>query len=174
MIDNMTKPLKNMLAGNKGLASSLKETRRELAEMGKTQKSVGEFRQMRTGLAATASQLNAARGRVTELAGSLRAFGPPSRQMIADFDKAKQSASRLSTEHEKQSARVKVLRDQLAGAGISTRSLSRDERDLRANMASASRNHRGPNGCDTPHANAAASLSIPSAMHFQNACFVSH
>ncbi|SDR19970.1 hypothetical protein SAMN05443026_3243 [Burkholderia orbicola] len=136
MIDNMTKPLKNMLAGNKGLASSLKETRRELAEMGKTQKTVGEFRQMRTGLAATASQLNAARGRVTELAGSLRAFGPPSRQMIADFDKAKQSAARLSAEHEKQSARVKTLREQLSGAGINTRNLSQHERDLRASMAS--------------------------------------
>ena len=136
MIDNMTKPLKNMLAGNKGLASSLKETRRELAEMGKTQKTVGEFRQMRTGLGATASRLNAARGRVTELAGSLRAFGPPSRQMIADFDKAKQSAARLSAEHEKQSARVKTLREQLSGAGINTRNLSQHERDLRASMAS--------------------------------------
>ncbi|PQP12612.1 hypothetical protein C5615_30170 [Burkholderia cepacia] len=136
MIDNMTKPLKNMLAGNKGLASSLKEARRELAEMGKTQKTVGEFRQMRTGLAATESKLKSARGRVTELAGSLRAFGPPSRQMIADFEKAKQSAARLSAEHEKQSARVKTLREQLSGAGINTRNLSQHERDLRASMAS--------------------------------------
>ncbi|HDR9048595.1 TPA: hypothetical protein QDA94_002820 [Burkholderia vietnamiensis] len=136
MIDNMTKPLKNLLAGNKGLAASLKETRRELAEMGKTQKSIGEFREMRSGLAATASQLNAARARVTELAGSLRASGPPSRQMIADFEKAKQAASRLAAEHEKQSVRVRTLRDQLAGAGVSTRNLAQHERELRANITS--------------------------------------
>src|SRR5689334_20034529 len=96
MIDNMTKPLKALLAGNKGLATSVKEARRELAEMGKTQKSVAEFRQMRSGLAATASKLDAARGRVAALAGSLRAMGPPSREMIAEFEKAKQRASRLS------------------------------------------------------------------------------
>lgn len=134
MIDNMTKPLKNILAGNKGLAGSLKEVRRELAGMGKTQKSIGEFRQLRGGLAATASQLKAARERAGALAASLRALGPPSRQMIADFERAKQVASRLSTAHETQSNRVRTLRDQLANAGISTRNLAQHERDLRSNI----------------------------------------
>ncbi|KVU44751.1 hypothetical protein WK66_17065 [Burkholderia ubonensis] len=136
MIDNMTKPLKALLAGNKGLAASVKEARRELAEMGKTQKSIAEFRQMRSGLAATASKLDAARGSVAALAGSLRAFGPPSREMIAEFEKAKQKASRLSAEHEKQASRVRALREQLAGAGVNTRNLSQHERDLRANIRS--------------------------------------
>ncbi|KVO49970.1 hypothetical protein [Burkholderia stagnalis] len=136
MIDNMTKPLKALLAGNKGLATSVKEARRELAEMGKTQKSIAEFRQMRSGLAATASKLDAARGRVAALAGSLRAFGPPSREMIAAFEKAKQKAASLSAEHEKQASRVRALREQLAGAGVNTRNLSQHERDLRASIRS--------------------------------------
>ncbi|KVC58898.1 hypothetical protein WT10_10305 [Burkholderia stagnalis] len=136
MIDNMTKPLKALLAGNKGLATSVKEARRELAEMGKTQKSIAEFRQMRSGLAATASKLDAARGRVAALAGSLRAFGPPSREMIDAFEKAKQKAASLSAEHEKQASRVRALREQLAGAGVNTRNLSQHERDLRANIRS--------------------------------------
>ncbi|KVT77951.1 hypothetical protein WK58_09875 [Burkholderia ubonensis] len=136
MIDNMTKPLKALLAGNKGLATSVKEARRELAEMGKTQKSIAEFRQMRSGLAATASKLDAARGRAAALAGSLRAFGPPSREMIAEFEKARQKASRLSAEHEKQASRVRALREQLAGAGVNTRNLSQHERDLRASIRS--------------------------------------
>ncbi|WP_027794577.1 phage tail tape measure protein [Paraburkholderia acidipaludis] len=134
-IDNLTKPLKNILAGNKGLAGSLKETRRELAEMGKTQKTVGEFREVRKGLAATATQLNAARGRVGELAASMRSTSNPSRQMAAGFEKAKQAAARLTTEHERQSTRVRELRDQLAAAGVNTRNLSQHERDLRGNIA---------------------------------------
>ena len=135
MVDNMTKPLKNLLASNKGLATSLKETRRELADMVKAQKGVASFREMRSGLAATATQLNTAQTRVKELAGALRASGPPSRQMIADFEKAKVTVQQLTTEHGKQAARVGELRERLASAGISTRNLSQHERDLRTNIA---------------------------------------
>ncbi|HDR9156157.1 TPA: hypothetical protein QDB05_002641 [Burkholderia vietnamiensis] len=136
MIDNMTKPLKNMLAGNKGLASSLKETRRELAEMGKTQKAIGSFRELHGGLASTTTQLDTARARVKELAGSLRAFGPPSQQMIAELGKARQAASKLRAEQKQQSNELQELRTRLAGAGIDTRNLSQHERQLRASMAS--------------------------------------
>ncbi|CAJ7079132.1 phage-encoded membrane protein [Burkholderia pseudomallei] len=135
MIDNFTKPLKNVLNSNKGLAQSLKRTRGELAELGKQQKAVASFREMRTGLVGTASKLDGARARVKRLADSLRAFGPPSRDMIDKFEKAKQSAARLSVEHEKQSARVRELRAQLASTGINTRQLAEHERTLRSNIA---------------------------------------
>ncbi|AHI66587.1 phage tail tape measure protein [Burkholderia thailandensis] len=135
MIDNFTKPLKNVLNSNKGLAQSLKQTRGELAELGKQQKAVASFREMRSGLVGTAAKLDRAQARVKRLADSLRAFGPPSRDMIDKFEKAKQSAARLSIEHEKQSARVRELRAQLAGTGINTRTLAEHERTLRSNIA---------------------------------------
>ncbi|RAS17398.1 phage tail tape measure protein [Paraburkholderia bryophila] len=135
MIDGITKPLKTMLAGNKGLASSLKETRRELADMGKAQKDVGKFRELHSGLTDTSTKLNAARGRVRELAGSLRAFGPPSQQMTAELGKARQAASQLSAEQKKQTAGLQEMRQRLAGAGIDTRNLSQHERELRTNIA---------------------------------------
>ncbi|WP_035557115.1 hypothetical protein [Burkholderia sp. 9120] len=135
MIDGITKPLKTMLAGNKGLASSLKETRRELADMGKTQKDVGKFREMHAGLTNTSTKLNAARGRVKELAGSLRAFGPPSQQMTGELAKARQAASQLGAEQKKQTAGLQEMRERLAGAGIDTRNLSQHERELRTNIA---------------------------------------
>lgn len=135
MIDNFTKPLKNVLNSNKGLAQALKQTRGELAELGKQQKAVASFREMRSGLAGTAAKLDRARARVKRLADSLRAVGPPSRDMIDKFEKAKQSAARLSVEHEKQSARVRELRAQLAGTGINTRTLAEHERTLRSNIA---------------------------------------
>jgi len=135
MIDNITKPLKNILAGNKGLAGSLKETRRELAEMGKTQKAISSFRELHTGLSNTSTQLGAARDHVKQLSQSLRAFGPPSQQMIADLAKAKQAASQLRTEHKQQTAALNELRNNLSTAGVNTRNLAQHERELRTNMA---------------------------------------
>ncbi|CAE6783533.1 hypothetical protein R69746_04400 [Paraburkholderia aspalathi] len=135
MIDGITKPLKTMLAGNRGLASSLKDTRRELAELGKTQKNVATFREMHAGLSATDSKLAAARKRVKEMADSLRAFGPPSQQMTADLAKARQAASQLNAEQKKQTAGLQEMRERLAGAGIDTRNLSQHERELRTNIA---------------------------------------
>ncbi|VWB86193.1 hypothetical protein [Burkholderia lata] len=136
MVDNMTKPLQMMLTGNKGLAAALKDTRRELAELGTTQKRIGEFREMRKGLANTASDLSAARARVDTLAQSLRATRSPSQQMISDFNKAQRAAENLASAHHYQAGRVQAMRTQLAGAGIDTHNLSRDERKLRADMAS--------------------------------------
>ncbi|WP_310631565.1 hypothetical protein [Paraburkholderia sp.] len=134
MVDKMTKPLKTILAGNKGLAGSLKETRRELAEMGKTQKAIGEFRQMRSGLEATNTRLGDATARVKALSGSMRAFGPPSQQMTAELAKARQGASLLRAEQKQQTNGLQELRTRLGGAGIDTRNLSQHERDLRTNM----------------------------------------
>lgn len=134
MVDKMTKPLKTILAGNKGLAGSLKETRRELAEMGKTQKAIGEFRQMRSGLEATNTRLGDATARVKALSGSLRAFGPPSQQMTAELAKARQAAALLRAEQKQQTNGLQELRTRLSGAGIDTRNLSQHERDLRGNM----------------------------------------
>ncbi|VWD22538.1 membrane protein [Burkholderia lata] len=136
MVDNMTKPLQMMLTGNKGLADSLRATRRELDDMAKTQKRIGEFREMRKGLANTASDLSAARARVDTLAQSLRATRSPSQQMISNFNKAQRAAENLASAHHYQAGRVQAMRTQLAGAGIDTRNLSRDERNLRATMAS--------------------------------------
>ena len=120
MVDGATKPLRNILNGNKSLAKSLKASRDELGKLQKTQKDVAAFRELRTGLAGTARELSTAQTRVKELAGGLRAFGPPSRQMIAEFEKAKRSVTQLTRSHEQQAAKVDELRTRLAGAGIST------------------------------------------------------
>ncbi|KWC25361.1 hypothetical protein WL50_10590 [Burkholderia ubonensis] len=135
MIDNWTKPLRNVLNSNKGLAQSLKQTRGELAELGKQQKAVASFREMRSGLAETTTKLTAAQANVKALAGSLRAFGPPSQKMIADLARARQAASQLRAEQKKQTESVEEMRRRLAQAGVDTRNLAQHERTLRSNIA---------------------------------------
>jgi hypothetical protein len=136
MIDNWTKPLRNVLNSNKGLAQSLKQTRSELATLGKQQKAVASFREMRAGLADTTKKLGAAQSNVKALAGSLHAFGPPTRQMVADLARARQAASQLRAEQKRQAAAVDEMRAKLSQAGIETRNLAQHERTLRANIAS--------------------------------------
>jgi TP901 family phage tail tape measure protein len=142
MVDNITKPLKNMLAGNKGLANSLKQTRRELTELSKKQKDISDFREMRLGLASTASQVRTAQGRVRELAAEMRAAGTPARSMVRQFESAKRAAAGLALEHEKQAARLHRLREQLSAAGISTRHLVAHQRNLSAQARATSRTLR--------------------------------
>ncbi|RQR78678.1 phage tail tape measure protein [Burkholderia sp. Bp9015] len=136
MIDNITKPMKTMLAGSKGLASALKDTRRELAEMQKAQKDVASFRQMRTGLDATGKKLAEARTRVKELAAAVRSTDQPTEKMVADLNAAREASRKLSQQHKQQTAAVNELRTRLQTAGVDTQNLSRHERDLRTSITS--------------------------------------
>ncbi|SPU95821.1 hypothetical protein [Burkholderia cenocepacia] len=135
MIDNMTKPLQMMLTGNKGLADSLRATRRELDDMAKTQKRIGEFRDLRSGVAKTATELKSAKLRAGELRVALRASGPPSRQMVEDLAKLERTATDLTAAQGRQVARIRELRTQLVGAGIDTRRLDLHEFALATNSA---------------------------------------
>ncbi|RQS11277.1 hypothetical protein DIE07_10985 [Burkholderia sp. Bp9002] len=137
MVDNMTKPLQMILTGNKGLADSLKASRRELDEMAKTQQRVGEFREMRRGLADTALQLEAVRAQVDALGQSLNASGPPSRQMIQDFEEAKDASSGLADTFGEQADQLRELRSQLADASAETNNLAKHQRELRASTESS-------------------------------------
>ncbi|WP_431821006.1 hypothetical protein [Burkholderia sp. F1] len=130
MVDNMTKPLQMMLTGNKGLADSLKAARRELDDMAKTQQRVGEFREMRRGLADTALALKAARAHVDALGQALNASGPPSHRMIQDFENAQSAASRLAVTFGRQADQLRKLRGQLAVATADTGKLTQHEREL--------------------------------------------
>jgi TP901 family phage tail tape measure protein len=135
MIDNWTKPLRGVLNSNKGLAQSLKKTRGELVELGRQQKAVATFREMHGGLAKTTSKLADAQATVKALASSLRTLGPPSRQMTAQFARARDAASRLRAEQKRQTAALDDMRKQLAGAGINTANLAQHERTLRSRVA---------------------------------------
>lgn len=133
-VDKATRPLKNMLAGNKDLAKSLQETRSQLKELGKTQKDVATFREMRAGMSATSTSLAAAEAKVKALATSMKASGAPTKAMVRDFEKAKLAASQLKDTQQRQAVQLNELRTRLSGAGVETRNLVQHERNLRASI----------------------------------------
>jgi TP901 family phage tail tape measure protein len=135
MVDGATRPIRNILNGNKGLAKSLKESRDELGKLQKTQKDVAAFRDMRTGLAGASRNMRDAQARVSQLAGEIKASDSPTKAMTAEFERAKRSAAQLTAAHDAQANKVRELRTRLTAAGIDTRNLSQHERDLRSSMA---------------------------------------
>ncbi|MCQ4438032.1 hypothetical protein NO135_23800, partial [Clostridioides difficile] len=73
------------------------------------QKRIGEFRDLRGGVAKTASELKTAKLRVGELRIALRASGPPSRQRIDDFARVQRSVSDLTATQGRQVSRIREL-----------------------------------------------------------------
>lgn len=134
-LDQASRPIREIATKNRTLVKELRDSRARLKELNDTQRRVGEFREMRTGLANTATKLADAQKKVKELATSLRAYGPPSQQMVAELAKARQASSKLGAAFKKQSASVDELRTRLTRAGVDTGKLSQHERTLRTDIA---------------------------------------
>lgn len=139
MIDGATKPLRNVMNGNKELAKSLKASRDELGKLQRAQKDVAAFRDMRVGLVGAKREMQTAQARVAELARTIGSTGTPTKKMIAEFERAKRTAAQLTAAHDQQADKVRELRTRLSAAGIDTRNLSQHERELRTSMASTIR-----------------------------------
>lgn len=134
-LDQASRPIREIATKNRTLVKELRDSRARLKELNDTQRRIGEFREMRTGLANTATKLADAQKKVKELAASLRAYGPPSQQMVAELAKARQASSKLGAAFKKQSASVDELRNRLSRAGVDTGKLSQHERTLRTDIA---------------------------------------
>lgn len=135
LADKALAPLKRISRGSQDAAGTLKAARDQLKQLEATQKSIGSFREARTGLEGMQAQLQAARNKVRELAKSYGQAGPPTKQMAAALATAKSEASQLSTKFDAQRLKVQQLRDKLHAAGISTKNLADHDRQLRASIA---------------------------------------
>ncbi|XHO68841.1 hypothetical protein BCC1697_005327 [Burkholderia gladioli] len=135
MVDKITKPMRQVLVGSKGVATALKETRRELSDLEKTQANVASFRKMRDGLDKTGGKLADARARIKELSAAVRATDAPTEKMVADLNAAREAGRKLGQQQRQQTATVNELRNKLSATGIDTRNLSQHERDLRGSIA---------------------------------------
>ena len=134
LVENVTRPLRNMTAGSTQAAGALRATRDRLRQLNDAQRDVGAFRQMRSAMSATTAEAAQARQRVADLARQLHANGPPTQAMVRDFNRARQAARELAEAQRNQAIRLAEMRTRLRSAGIDTRNLSQHERDLRNNL----------------------------------------
>lgn len=135
--DKLSGPLKSIMGASKGSSKELKDLRDKLKGLEQTQKQVGQFREMHTGLQRTSGELEKAQSKVNDLARRMQAASTPSKALTKEFNQATASAKSLRQSHEQQSVKLQGLRDKLHGAGVSTKDLNKDNRQLKERITSA-------------------------------------
>ncbi|MEJ2794392.1 phage tail tape measure protein [Iodobacter sp. LRB] len=135
-IDQFTAPFKGVLNQSKAVARQVSELKNKMKDLDKTQGNIDSFKKLTRDTAQTAQHMKAAQERATALGRSLAATAHPTRQMSAEFNRAKKEAAELAARHTQLVNRQQSLRTSLNAAGISTRNLSQHQRELRQNAAS--------------------------------------
>lgn len=133
--DKLSGPLKKIRGASGDSAKAMKDLRDKLKGLEQTQKEVGRFRDLSKGLTDTSSKLKQAQDRVNELARNIKNTESPTAAMRREFQQATRTADGLKNKHSQQSQELQRLRSSLSGAGVSTKSLSQDERSLRDNIS---------------------------------------
>ena len=136
-IDRATRPLKQIAGGSLETSRALKNARDRLKELNTQQKDISAWRAQRAATEQTGTALTAARDQVKALSQQFAATGAPTRAMTREFQSAVREASRLKQQHQQQSVQLQGLRSKLYDAGISTKNLGTNERQLREQMGAA-------------------------------------
>ncbi|MCV6429381.1 phage tail tape measure protein [Pseudomonas aeruginosa] len=131
VIDKALGPLKKITQGSGDTAKALKAARERLKELNATQADASAWRTQRAALEQTSRAMAANQAKISELARSMAAAGPPTRAMTRDYQRAIRESQRLKQQHDSQSQAVQALRTRLAAAGIDTRNFREGERALR-------------------------------------------
>lgn len=135
LADRVSAPLARIGQGSKETAEHIKAAKDKLKQLEETQRSIGQFREVRGGLGETEAKLQAARDKVRQLGQSFEKLGPPTKESAAAMAAARAEAAQLGAKFNAQQQQAQRLRDKLSAAGISTKDLSAHEKQLRADMA---------------------------------------
>lgn len=134
-IDKATAPIRGIMQGTAGLGQQLRQTRDELRQLEKTQGLVQNFTQLKEATAQSGAAFSAQQQKVKELAIRLRDTESPSKTLTREFDTAVRVAGRMKQAHQDNQQELQGLRNKLSEAGVNTKNLSQDERNLRDRIA---------------------------------------
>lgn len=137
LVDKATAPLKDIMGSSEKTSDALRTQREELKKLSKSQSDITSFRRLSSALKGTQKDLESAQQTVAQLAHEHANVAKPTRAMTKEFEKAKQTVKDLKQAEQDQLRQLQMLRTGLNQAGISTKSLSRDERDLKAKVDTA-------------------------------------
>ncbi len=139
LVEKVTAPLKRVMNESGKAGQSLKKLRDQLKQLEDKQKTIASFRQLHQELHHTGERLSVAQNKVKTLANEIAATENPTRTLTREFERAKRAAQLISEQNQRQGIELQRLRDRLSSAGISTRNLVSNERELRNSMAQTNR-----------------------------------
>ncbi|MGS0981167.1 phage tail tape measure protein [Burkholderia glumae] len=135
MVDRMTRPIRQTLAGSKSLSRALADTKKQLSELQKQQKTVDAVKAIRTEMGQTATKLKAAQEKFAGLQAQIKATESPTVRMQNAMRRASASVATLTQQQEKQRTRLGELNARMQQAGRGTQTLTAYEKSLQSSIA---------------------------------------
>lgn len=143
-VDRASRPFKAIQTESKSLSGSIRDTQKTLKALNAQAGRVEGFRKTSGQLAVTGQALKKAKQEAAELAIQFKTTEKPTRAQAQVMESAKRAAAELQLKYNGLRQSVQRQRLELQQAGINTRTLSNDERRLKAsvNEATASLNRQ--------------------------------
>ena len=135
--DKITVPLRATSRGVTGLAAAIKRTQGEIKSLEGQQGAINKLRDLARASAITSNEMTTAKQNAAALAKEIKATASPSKQLVKDFQAARDTVKQLQQREQELSIQQQRLRESLRGAGIDTRSLSSEQTRLRNATKSA-------------------------------------
>ncbi|NEY28797.1 phage tail tape measure protein [Escherichia coli] len=136
-VDRASRPFKAIQTESKSLSGSIRDTQKTLKELNTQAGRVEGFRKTSGQLAVTGQALKKAKQEAAELAIQFKATEKPTRTQALVMESAKRAAAELQLKYNGLRQSVQRQRQELQQAGINTRTLSNDERRLKASVNEA-------------------------------------
>lgn len=138
-VDKLTRPLKQAMAGNQGLARAVKESRDQLKQLQAAQSSIDAFRKLTKESKDTGQALAGARQRLEAVRQQMAQAGGASIKLSREYAAAERAVDKLSIAHRKRLEATRAASVALQKEGIDTRQLSATETTLAARLQETNR-----------------------------------
>ncbi|RGD15445.1 phage tail tape measure protein [Enterobacter sp. AM17-18] len=134
-VDRASRPLKAIQTASKTLAGDIRTSQNSLRDLNAQASRIDGFRKASAQLAVTGQSLNKAKQEAAALAVQFKNTQSPTTAQARAMEAAKKSAADLQLKYNSLRQSVQRQRTELAQAGINTRTLSADERRLKASVS---------------------------------------
>lgn len=134
-VDQASRPFKSIQTASKSLSAEIRDTRQNLKELNVQAGRVEGFRKSSAQLAVTGQALAKAKQEAAALAVQFKNTEKPTRAQAQLMEAAKRSAAELQLKYNGLRQSVQRQRQELAQAGINTRTLAADERRLKSSIS---------------------------------------
>lgn len=137
LIDKILKPLKAIQSGSSDTAKALKAAKEQLKSLNDEQKRIDGFRSAAKGIAIHRQELTKAEERIRTISAAMKGAAFPTREMQKAFKEATDEANRLKGNITQLTEKQERHRRELSASGADTHKLASYQRELKAQMATA-------------------------------------
>ncbi|MDR3429010.1 hypothetical protein [Silvimonas sp.] len=134
-IDRLTGPLRQMMAGSKGMASAIKANRDQLKQLNQTARQVEGLRRLQAQSAETSNKMKVAQASAKMLGQQIAGMENPSKSLVAQFKQAEKSVAELTKRHQGERQELLQLRSAISSSGI--KDLTSTETQLKQKIEAA-------------------------------------